>query len=120
MVSVVSLMNGQTLDYETPRLRPPPPMEAILVQAGHRLGSAGLILLVIAVGLVVKGHGFWHLLGGAVICLDLGALSSFIAWWLARSAGAWGFEARGVFWFNTIALIAAVLLATLARLHLVP
>ena len=85
--------------------------ERVGLQLGHRLGSAGLLVLLGGVGAFFahKPHGALLLL--AFGCADVGFLGAFVALVLGRRAGRPSREALG-----TVLFCATVLLGTVAML----
>jgi hypothetical protein len=79
------------------------------LQAGHRAGSAALLLLAIGAGAFFAHKPHLPLLLLAFACADVGLVGAFLSLVLARRSGCRGGEALG-----TVVFCAAVLLITLA------
>jgi hypothetical protein len=93
-------------------------LERIGLALAHRLGSLGLLLLVLGIAMMGRMPFYWHLLPAAFLAAEIGMLGGLFAWVRSRGRET-AAEARNAMIFCGVIVVISLALLVLIRVELI-
>jgi hypothetical protein len=93
-------------------------LDRIGLALAHRLGSLGLLLLIVGIAMIGRMPFYWHLLPAAFLAAEIGMLGGLLAWVRTRGRDT-GAKARNAMIFCAVIVVVSLALLVLIRFELI-